>query len=825
MQPISEKTTDEKSLTPMMQQYMTFKSELDERTLLFFRLGDFFELFFEDAEIGSRLLGITLTKRQDTPMAGIPAHTLDNYAQKCLTSGYKVAICDQVEPATTGKLVKRSIVKILTPGTTLEAHTLEDKHIQYLVALNFDEKTKQFVCSWADLASGQITLSAHENHNELITTLHNLSIGEILIPEGASLTWQTHYPDFFNAISPVLKQHVLTEIPLSRFYNHEGSKLTRETLQLITLEGFGISDTHPALGTTGALIHYATQNLCQSPKHLKKLTEYFPHHTLRLDPATSKGLEIKLSSKNTLQGSLLHAIDRTQTAYGSRLLKDFLAYPLLDIEAIKKRQTFVSLFKSTPYLTKNLQDTLRHIRDIPRLLTRLTHQRRNPRELGALRSTLSTFPILINLLKQFKSSTLTPLIETLTGFEGLTHTLCQSLNETLPNSLGESPVINSGICQKLDELRALNEHYEQWLTQFETEEQQKTGIKNLKVRYHGSLGYCIEITKANLSLVPAHYIRRQTGVNSERFTTDNLREQEKAVSNSKETAFIQEQVLFEELVQKTLKVSHALYLAAESLAMIDIFSGWGLLAHEWHYTCPIIDNSTTLLIEEGRHPVIEQTFQLPENIPAHHNFIPNDISIGQPECTLLLITGPNMAGKSTYIRQTALIVIMAQLGMWVPAKKAHIGICDHIFARIGAHDDLSHGHSTFMVEMTETAHLLHHSTSKSLILLDEVGRGTSTYDGLSIAWALVEHLSHSKTRTLFATHYHELTVLEKNLENIQNACMLIDDSDGQLTFLRKVVPGAATRSYGIQVAKLAGLPHPIIERAHTILKHLENKNN
>ncbi len=820
----SQSSSTNKALTPMMQQYASFRARLPAGTLLFFRLGDFFELFFEDAEIASRLLGLTLTQRHETPMAGVPAHALDAYVQKCLQAQYRVAICDQVEAPQTGKLVRRALTRILSPGTSLEASGLESKDNNFLLSLYIYPKKRAVACAWADIASGEFSIAHAEDLKSLVDSLYALPIKEIIIPEGAKAVWKQALGEDFQQLLGLLEKIPLAEIPVGRFDTLEGTRQVFSILGVSTLKGFGIDDNHPALGCAGALLHYATENLCHRPTHLNRITEHRPNQTLKIDPATQRGLELFRSSSGEREGSLLNALDYTVTAAGSRLLERSLACPLMDIEEIKRRQTLVGCFLKHASLSKNIQKALSKVRDIPRILSRLAHRTRNPRELGGIQQSLIQLPFILDPIESLLHTQreLSSYLNRIDRFEALSQLLQAQLVDELPSAIGEAPVIKEGVDSELDILRGLTQENDTWLKEFEEAQQQQTGIKSLKVRRHGTLGYCIEVTKANLSLVPAHYIRRQTGTNSERYTTEALREKERAVFSAKEAAFTRETALFESLVKEVLNASSHLFEAADALAELDVLLGWSQLAQEWDYCCPNIDLSQNLTIEEGRHPVVEQILKNSRmGLAGTRSFVANHLSLGGEEAHIAIITGPNMAGKSTYIRQTALIVLMAQLGAWVPAKSCSLGLVDRLFARIGASDELGKGQSTFMVEMAETAHLVHYSTSQSLVLLDEVGRGTSTYDGLSIAWALVEHLHGAKIRTLFATHYHELTQLEGVLPSLKNLCMLVHEDGEGIHFLRRVVPGAANRSYGIYVAKLAGLPPSIIERAEAVLKELE----
>lgn len=815
------------TLTPMMQQYMTFRSQLPARTLLFFRLGDFFELFMEDAVIGGQILGLTVTKRGDTPMAGLPFHAVEPYIEKCLHAGYRVAICDQIEAPQAGKLVARAITQILTPGTHIEASGVEKKEVRLLVALNFiRHKGKIHLgASWADVASGELTLAQSEDPSVLLNILQALPVSEVLLPENIREEWHHDYPDLLAPLEIWLKGLARAEVPRSRFDPIEATRCLQETFKVLTFNGFGIEDDHLGIGPAGALIYYTAQNLCQKVSHFSRMRALKPQGILAIDAQTLRGLEVFRTNSGKKEGSLLWAMDATITAPGARLLEQYLATPLLNLEEIRKRQQSVGAFVKSYRAAENLQLNLRQVRDVPRILSRLVHRRQHPRELGGIRDTLQALPAItqsLDVVEAAYPNTVVHLRQSITDFSFLRELLEKSLASELPQSLGDGPVIRKGYDANLDELRHTAEVNESWLADFERQEQQSTGIKSLKVKYHGTLGYCIEVTKANLSLVPAHYIRRQTSVNSERYTTDVLREQEKRVLKAKEAALSYEEKLFSQLIQNVLECKTDLYETAETIATIDVLVGWSILARRWNYSCPTVDHSSLLKIENGCHPTIEQLLQEErQGLAGTHAFTPNDLSLSNEDGQIAILTGPNMAGKSTYIRQAALMILMAQAGSWVSASHCHIGVVDRLFARIGSGDDLSRGQSTFMVEMAETAHILNTCTPKSFVVIDEVGRGTSTYDGLSLAWAIVEHLNEKEIRTLFATHYQELTQLEHSHAGIKNLSMLVQESNRQIHFLHKVVAGAASRSYGIHVAELAGLPSSVTERANEILKGLE----
>jgi DNA mismatch repair protein MutS len=620
---------------------------------------------------------------------------------------------------------------------------------------------------------------------------------------------------------------VLTELPGYHFDPASGARTVMETLGVLNLQGFGLPSNHPALGAAGALVYYATENLRAAPQNLRSLQEYRSARTLLLDPATLRNLEIFHSVQGARDGSLLAAIDRTVTAAGARLLERWLTAPPLDLTVIRRRQSIVGEFQSKPGELAALRESLNKVRDIPRILGRLQNRLRNPRELGGVRDTLAQIPALRAALAAYGTgSALAALAADLHELPALRALLDAALADELPNDLADGNFIRAGHDAELDRLRGLTSGNKTWLADLERQEQERSGIKSLKVRYNSVFGYYIEVTKANLHLVPADYIRRQTTVGGERYVTEELKKKEKEIFSAEENALAREHELFSGLVAAVLAESAALSRTAEALAELDVLGGWAVLAREWDYRCPVIDDSDALEITEGRHPVVEQMLRQQRLVLAGSPaFVPNDTALSASGAQIILLTGPNMAGKSTYIRQVALITLLAQVGCWVPAKSCRLGLVDRIFSRVGASDDLARGNSTFMVEMNETANILNNATDRSLLILDEIGRGTSTYDGLSIAWAVVEHLHRSAERgprTLFATHYQELTQLEKHLPRLKNWSVAVKEWNDDIVFVRRVVPGAADRSYGIQVARLAGLPLSVIDRAKTILTQLES---
>jgi DNA mismatch repair protein MutS len=820
--------SDAPKLTPMMQQYFEVKRGLPPDTLLFFRLGDFFEVFYDDAVIASRLLGLTLTKRQDYPMAGIPFHAADNYVTKLLAAGRKVAICDQAETAKPGKLVKRALTRILTPGTTLAANQLDANRNHYLCALHVNKAGLH--AAWLDLSTGEFRLASDTRIENLLPVLTALDPAELILPEEELGRWAAapHEETGLHELHQFCQERLTTVVPAYNFETATGAKTVMDTLGVLNLEGFGLPHTHAALGAAGALVYYATENLCAKPENLRSLQEYRSAQTLLLDPATLRNLEVFVSSRGTREGSLLSAINRTSTSAGARLLERWLSAPTLDLGEIHRRQQLVGEFIAQPSRLAAMQEMLANVRDIPRILGRLQNRLRNPRELGGVRDTLAQVPVLLAELAAFDGMLATEYVERIVDLPELRDLLSRGLADELPADVADGNYIRSGHDAELDRMRSLTSDNKTWLSELESAEQQRTGIKSLKVKFTNNFGYYIDVTKANLHLVPEDYIRRQTTVGGERYVTEALKQKEKEIFHAEENALTREQDLFHALVSSVLADADSLARTAEAMAEIDVLAGWATLAREWDYARPEIDESDTLEIKEGRHPVVEQMLKAPEANTARGAsaaFVPNDTELSASDAQLALITGPNMAGKSTYIRQVALISLLAQVGCWVPAKSCRIGLVDRIFSRVGASDDLARGNSTFMVEMNETANILNNASNRSLIILDEIGRGTSTYDGLSIAWAVVEHLHGTEEagpRTLFATHYQELTQLEKHLPRLRNFSVAVKEWNDEIVFVRRVVPGAADRSYGIQVARLAGLPLTVIDRAKTILSKLES---
>lgn len=803
--------------TPMQRQYREFREKLAPGTLLLFRLGDFYEVFSEDAVVASKVLGLTLTKRHETPMAGLPYHAAPAYINRLLAAGWKVAICEQLEAAVTGKLVRRGITRILTPGTAIEDSQLDSRRGNYLVALHWDKQG--WHAAWLDVSTADFRLSTDRSPQRLLPLLQALDPKEILLAEGAEEPSEGQ-----EALRLFLEGRPCTRLPGWNFDVSSGARLVAQTLSVHSLAGFGISEQNTALGCAGAVLGYVTDTLCERPKNIFRLIETKLGSAVLLDAASAKNLELFASSHGTRETSLLQTIDGTVTAGGARLLALWLAEPSTNLEVIHQRQAMVGVLHKHRGASTRLGESLQLVRDIPRILTRLQNRLRNPRELGGIRDTLKVLPTLQEECASLPGTEGKEYARRIECETDLLQLLDKALADELPIDLSEGGALRAGYDVELDRLRALASTSKTWIADFERQEQARTGIKNLKVKYNGAFGYAIEVTKSNLGLVPADYIRKQTMVNAERFTTEELRTKEKEVLRADEQALAREVELFQQILEGVMTKTASLLSTAQALAEIDVLRGWAECAVHAHWVCPTVDDSDVIEIKQGRHPVVERMLL---NRAGAGAFVPNDTVLSSRGQQIALITGPNMAGKSTYIRQVALIVLMAHLGCWVPAQSARIGLVDRIFCRVGASDELARGNSTFMVEMNETANILNNATGRSLVILDEIGRGTSTYDGISIAWAVAEHLHGEKEgpRTLFATHYHELTQLAHSLPRLQNWSVAVKEWKDEILFVRQVVPGAADRSYGIQVARLAGMPPSVVSRAKEILQGLEMGKN
>lgn len=816
--------------TPMMEQYWQVRSSLPQDTVLMFRLGDFYEMFYDDALEGSRILGITLTKRHNYPMAGVPYHSADRYIQKLLESGKKVAICEQDENPKPGKIVKRSLSRILTPGTTIDDNHLQGIHSNFVLALDFD-RAKTLYAAWLDLSTADFFCAEFDKPEDFLPVLSACNPKEIILPETFKERCDA---DKKLAAWNVLFRNIVDLRPVTLLHDYRfapdfGTTQLLDTLKVANLDGFGIPRGSQLAGPAGALVFYATENLRERPQNLRSIRRFSGKKSVLIDPSTQRNLEIFKATTGARDGSLIAVMDRTKTSAGARLLESYLAAPTIDIEEISRRQNIVEEFCQSPEECARLAELLSQIRDIKRILARFQNRLRPPRELLAILASVAQFAPIKEVLRNVEGGHCQALAEKIDDFTDLREFLQSALNEDMPNKIQDGDVIKTGFDQTLDEIRALSANNLNWLAEMEKAEQERTGIRNLRIKYNGAFGYFIEVTKSFLSLVPDNYIRRQTMTNAERYTTEELKKHEREILTASERAKEREFELFQDIVANVIKFADELCYAADILAEIDVFRGWAELATQWDYCKPDVNSTDKIDISEGRHPVVEQMLRSNGmGFARTQSFVPNDTFISSSGEQIALITGPNMAGKSTYIRQIALITLMAQTGCFVPAKRCSIGVVDRIFSRVGASDELSRGNSTFMVEMNETANILNNATDKSLIILDEIGRGTSTYDGLSIAWAVVEFIHGSGKRgpkTLFATHYHEITKLEDALSRLVNYRVNVKEWNDEIIFARTIEKGAADKSYGIQVARLAGLPEKVIQRAKDVLQELESEND
>jgi DNA mismatch repair protein MutS len=792
-------TTD--TLTPMMQQYHRLRREVPDDAILLFRLGDFYEMFFEDAKVASQILDLTLTKRQDTPMCGVPHHAAENYIAQLIRAGKRVAICDQMEAARPGQVVRRGITQIISPGSVIDSGLLDARQNNFCAAL-YRGKIK-WGLAYLDLSTGEFRAGEMDSESEIVDRLAGIRPAELIVPLAQK-----------NGASPVRDALVVGHDDLA--FQVETAQFTLlDHFKTQSLDGFGLADARNAVAAAGGLLHYLGQELRRDLAHVGGLTALQRDDILVLDAVTQQNLDLVSNGRPGGKATLLAAIDRTVTAGGARLLRQWVLQPLRKLDPIKARHAVVADWKSAERERENVREQLRGVKDLERLIGRLSQGSGNGRDLAGLKLSLARLPALHHILTKHKNPLLQKLGQQITLLPEIVDLFEASLVDEPPLAIKEGGIIRDGCKPELDELRAACLQGKDWLAQLQQREQKRTGIKSLKVRFNQVFGYYIEISAANLASVPDDYTRKQTMTNAERFTTPELKEMESKILGAEERARQLEYEFFLELRARAVTHTAAIQATAQALHAVDILAGWGALAQEQDYRQPVMTEEDTIAIEDGRHPVLEQ-------LMTGEKFVPNDVRLDATEQRLVILTGPNMAGKSTYIRQVALIAILAHCGCFVPARRAEIGLLDRVFSRVGASDDLTRGQSTFMVEMNETANILNHATKKSLVILDEIGRGTSTFDGLSIAWAVAEHL-HGVigARTLFATHYHELTELALTQPAVKNFNVAVREWGDQIVFLRKIVPGGADKSYGIQVARLAGLPAAVLNRAKEILRQLE----
>lgn len=797
-------------VTPMVQQYLDTKKKYAE-CILFFRLGDFYEMFFEDAVTASKELEIVLTSRESgserIPMCGIPYHAATGYLAKLLSKGYKVAICEQIEDPKLAKgIVKREVVRVITPGTIIEEQLLKEKSNNYLAAIAEDGAA--YGLSYVDLSTGEFktTQIPKSQLQLLVAELTRIKPAEVYLSEGQKDEFQLER----------MIETTITFGPLADF-NDAYQRLT-EHFQVQNLRGFGCEELPAAIKAAGGLLRYLESTQKHALLHLRKLITYQTGEFMALDPATRRNLELARTIRSEeVNGSLLGVLDLTVTSMGARLLRSWVEQPLTRLESILERQNAIAEFTLSLEKREKIRESLKKTYDLQRILSKLASGSSNARDLLALKQSLLMIPHLKETLKDTKESKNRAIAETLDPLPEITQILEAALKDDPPLTIKDGGMIKPSYHPELEKLIQASTEGKRWVAELEQEERERTGIKSLKIGYNQVFGYYIEITKANLDLTPPDYIRKQTLANGERFINQRLKEYEDLILNAHEKSIALEYQIFTELKETVLKAIDQIQATAAALAELDVLVTLAEVAVRYNYVRPTLTDGGKTVIIDGRHPVVERMF------PAG-GFVPNDTILDQKDNRCLVITGPNMAGKSTYMRQVALIVILAHLGSFVPAKQAEISLVDRVFTRVGASDDLATGQSTFMVEMNEVAYILNHATADSLVILDEIGRGTSTFDGLSIAWAVVEFINNVNRigcKTLVATHYHELTELEGKMPGIKNYHVAVQRLGEEINFLRKIIPGKANRSYGIEVAKLAGLPAEVLDRAKEILQSLE----
>ena len=801
-------------LTPMMKQYMQTKEEYKD-CILFYRLGDFYEMFFDDALTASKELEITLTGKncgleERAPMCGIPYHAVDSYLNRLVSKGYKVAICEQVEDPKTAKgIVKREVIRVVTPGTNLDTQGLDETKNNYIMCIVY--MADQYGLSVADVTTGEYLVTELDSQTKLMDELYKFMPSEIVCNEAFYMSG-LDLDDLKNRLHMAIYS-------LEAWYFDDA--LCRETLQehfkVASLEGIGLSDCECGMIASGALLKYLEETQKNSLSHMSRLTRYATGNYMVLDSATRRNLElVETLREKQKRGSLLWVLDKTKTAMGARTLRKYVEQPLIDKESIVKRLDAVAELKDNAICREEIREYLNPVYDLERLVGKITYQSSNPRDLIAFQSSLSMLPSVKCILKDMESDLLKEIYEELDPLEELCDLVGRAIQEEPPLAMKEGGIIKDGYNEEVDRLRKAKSEGKNWLADLETKEREKTGIKNLRIRYNKVFGYYLEVTNSFKDLVPDYYTRKQTLANAERYIIPELKELEDTILGAEDKLCALEYELYCEVRNTIAAELTRIQRTAKAVAKLDVIASLALVAERNNYVRPKINEKGVIDIRDGRHPVVEK--MIPNDM-----FIANDTYLDDKKQRISIITGPNMAGKSTYMRQAALIVLMAQLGSFVPASSANIGLVDRIFTRVGASDDLASGQSTFMVEMNEVANILRNATSKSLLILDEIGRGTSTFDGLSIAWAVVEYISNSKllgAKTLFATHYHELTELEGKISNVNNYCIAVKEKGDDIVFLRKIVKGGADKSYGIQVAKLAGVPDPVINRAKEIVEEL-----
>lgn len=807
---------DIRALSPMMQEYVKTKEQYKD-CILFYRLGDFYEMFFQDALTVTKELELTLTGKdcgleERAPMCGVPFHAAETYINRLIEKGYKVAICEQVEDPKKAKgLVKREVIRVVTPGTTLDAASLDESRNNYLMSVVATEG--RFGCAIADITTGDCFLTEVDKPQKLLDEINKFVPAEIICNDAFFMSG-VDTEDLKNRLG-------ICVFPLDAWYFDDGlcKRTLMEHFHVNALEGLGIQDYDSGVIASGALFLYLQETQKSALSHMAGIRPYAAEKFMLIDSSSRRNLELveTLREKNK-RGSLLWVLDKTKTAMGARTLRSYVEQPLIDAEKINERLEALEELNQSPMLRDEIREYLNPVYDLERLISRISYQSANPRDLIAFSSSLEMLPYIRQIIKDFNSPLLTKICEDMDPLEDIAQLIRSAIVEEPPLAQKDGGIIREGYNSDVDKFRRSRTDGKKWLTELEARERERTGIKNLKIKYNRVFGYSLEVTNSFKDLVPENYIRKQTLTNAERYITQELKDLEDMILGAEDKLYALEYELFCNVRDKVGAEVVRIQKTAKAVAALDVFASLALVAQRNNFVRPKINENGVLDIKNGRHPVVEQMIE-------NDMFIANDTYLDNQKKRISIITGPNMAGKSTYMRQTALIVLMAQIGSFVPAEKANIGIVDRIFTRVGASDDLASGQSTFMVEMTEVANILRNATSRSLLILDEIGRGTSTFDGLAIAWAVIEHISDTKlcgAKTLFATHYHELTELEGKIPGVNNYCIAVKEKGDDIVFLRKIVKGGADKSYGIQVARLAGVPDPVIRRAKELVEELSD---
>ena len=797
-----------------MQHYLKTKEEYKD-CILFYRLGDFYEMFFDDALTVTKELEITLTGKdcgleERAPMCGVPFHAAENYINRLIAKGYKVAICEQMEDPKTAKgMVKREVIRVVTPGTNLNATGIDDAKNNYLMSIVYMEN--HFGICIADVSTGECYVTEVDKGRKLVDEINKYTPSEIICNQ-ALMVSGIDVDDLKNRMN-------IAVYPLDSWYFDDElcHKTLMEHFHVMSIEGLGLGDYETSILAAGALFIYLKETQKSNLEHMSRITPYVTDHFMLIDSSSRRNLElVETLREKQKRGSLLWVLDKTKTAMGARMMRSFVEQPLVDVEEIEKRQDAIEELNNKPMIRDEIREYLQPVYDLERLISRISYHSANPRDLLAFRSSLEMLPHIRLLLKECSGSALQEIYEDMDALEDLCELITAAIVDDPPLAMKEGGIIRDGYNQDVDNYRYAKTDGKNWLADLETEEREKTGIRNLRIKYNKVFGYYLEVTNSFKEMVPDYYTRKQTLTNAERYITPKLKELEDMILGAEDKLYSLEYVLFAQVRDKVAAEVERIQKTARAVARLDVFASLSLVASRNNYVRPTVNSRGVIDIRGGRHPVVEK--MIPNDM-----FIANDVKLDNGENRIAVITGPNMAGKSTYMRQVALIVLMAQIGSFVPAQKAKIGIVDRIFTRVGASDDLASGQSTFMVEMTEVANILRNATKNSLLILDEIGRGTSTFDGLSIAWAVIEHIASPKilgAKTLFATHYHELTELEGKIPGVNNYCIAVKERGDDIVFLRKIVKGGADKSYGIQVAKLAGVPDSVIDRAKELVEEL-----